>query len=281
MILRVSPHLNSLNPYRFKKHFKAGRGEHGQGSNCFGKSGEDVVLEVPAGTVVFDSSGNQLCDLTQPGLAFTIARGGAGGRGNARFATPTNQAPRYAQPGQPGEGKELRLELKMIADAGLVGLPNAGKSTLLSRVSHARPKIADYPFTTLDPQVGLVDLGGFDTCVLADLPGLIEGASQGKGLGLQFLRHIERTRVLLFLLDITNEDPAADYKMLKKELQAFHPELLRRPRLVVLNKIDAAPDKKLSPKKFGSRIKLHYISAVSGQGLPALLYALKELLKKS
>jgi GTP-binding protein len=280
IILRVNPHMDSLNSFRHKKLYKSDRGQHGQGSNCYGRSGEDTTVPVPPGTVVYDEEKRLLCDLTQPDQCFVVAKGGRGGQGNSHFATATNRAPRYSQPGQPGEEKIIFLELKVIADVGLVGMPNAGKSTLLSRLSHARPKIADYPFTTLHPQVGVVELSGYDSFIMADLPGLIEGASQGKGLGYQFLQHIERTRILLFLIDILDPDPPRTFKMLRHELEAFHPALLERPFLVVLNKIDTSPGKKIAAAKFSRGIKVIYISGVAGTGLPALLNAVRPLLAK-
>jgi len=234
--------MRTLLDFKKKPHVKAGRGRHGQGSNKTGANGRDATIRVPPGTVVYDeSSGEVVADLTEPGESFVAARGGRGGRGNARFATSVNQAPRHWESGEPGEEKTLRLELKLIADVGLIGLPNAGKSTLLSRVSDARPKIADYPFTTVEPNLGLVRLGQWGSCVMADIPGLIEGASEGKGLGTEFLRHIERTRVLLYLVDLFLDNPLEDLRVLKQELGGYSRVLLDRPAGLLLTKLDLIP----------------------------------------
>jgi GTP-binding protein len=246
--------------------FRAGKGIQGSGQTSTGKDGKDLTIRVPPGTSVRDAeSGELLADLVEPGLRWVAAAGGKGGRGNERFKTSTNQAPRRADPGIPGEKKSLALELKLVADAGLVGFPNAGKSTLISAVSSARPKIADYPFTTLRPVLGVVTLGEERTFVLEDIPGLIEGASQGKGLGHEFLRHVERTRMLVFLIDVTTEDPAAALATLEGELRAWSPELLEKPRLVAFSKADLLPpgEAEERARPFGALA----ISAATGLGI--------------
>ncbi len=234
---------NTLLHLRFNPEHKAGRGRHGEGSNRHGKDGEDVVVKVPVGTQVFDSeSGDLLFDFTAGGQRFLAAKGGKGGWGNVHFATPTKRAPKYHYNGRPGEDKELQLELKLIADVGLLGFPNAGKSTLISVISAAKPKIADYPFTTLEPNLGVVDIGEFRTLVVADIPGLIQGAHEGAGLGDRFLRHVERTKILLHLVDVSSlsgRDPIEDYEIINREISAFNPELAERPQIVVATKIDA------------------------------------------
>ncbi len=235
--------LNTLLHLRYNPEYTAGRGMHGEGGNRAGKDGEDVIVRVPVGTQVFDRRSNDLLhDFTEDGTRWLGARGGRGGFGNAHFATSTNRAPRYRQDGSPGEAFELQLELKLLADVGLVGFPNAGKSTLISTISAARPKIADYPFTTLEPHLGVVDLGDFRTFVVADVPGLIEGAHQGAGLGDRFLRHLERTKLLLHLVDVSSgsgRDPVSDYRMINRELAAYDARLASRPQIVVATKIDA------------------------------------------
>ena len=242
VLLRVDPHVRTLLDCREAPRYRAESGRPGSGNSRTGKDGEDVVIKIPPGTVVKDAeSGTILADLLAPDAAWTAARGGRGGRGNARFATPSHQAPRRADPGEPGEERWLELELKLIADVGLVGLPNAGKSTLLSRITRARPRIADYPFTTLEPNLGIVARDAERQFVVADLPGLIEGAHAGKGLGLEFLRHVERTRVLVFLLDVTRPSPADDLRLLERELTSHRIELADKPRLVTLTKADLLP----------------------------------------
>lgn len=274
VVLEADPHLSTLQDYRYRTHYKAGRGEHGGGSNRTGAEGDAVVLRVPLGTVVRDAdSGRVLGDLTEPGHRLVVARGGRGGRGNARFATATRQAPQEAESGEPGEARWLTLELKLLADVGLVGSPNAGKSTLLSRVSAARPKIADYPFTTLVPNLGVATVGD-ESFVVADVPGLIEGAHLGRGLGTRFLRHLERTRFLLVLIEATREDPLAEYQKLRAELAAHEPALAALPHAVVLTKIDLVPGyepprRELFPDAGG----VHAISSVTGAGIQELLYA--------
>lgn len=240
--LRADPGLSTLLDFHYRRHFRAGRGEHGSGGNRTGADGEDVVIPVPVGTVVRDDeTGELLGDLVEPYAELVVARGGRGGWGNARFASPRNRAPRRAEPGKPGEARWLGLELKLLADAGLVGMPNAGKSSILARVSAARPRIADYPFTTLEPSLGVVAVPGGGSFVMADIPGLIEGAHEGKGLGHRFLRHIERTRVLVHVLDLGapgDRDLYRDYITINRELEQHHPDLVRRPQVVVANKVD-------------------------------------------
>jgi GTPase len=276
--------LNTLLHFRFNPEHKAQRGRHGEGSNCTGQDGDPVVLEVPVGTVVYDAdTGEKLHDLAHPGERVLIARGGRGGKGNARFATATHQAPTEHQPGRPGQERRLRLELKLLADAGLVGFPNAGKSTLISRISAARPKIADYPFTTLEPNLGVVQLDDFRSFVVADIPGLIEGAHLGHGLGTQFLRHIERTKLLVHLVDVSEasgRDPVEDFETVMSELASFSEDLAKKPMLVVASKIDAAQDRARidSLKRLAEERGLPYfeISSVTGKGLEALKHAIAE-----
>jgi len=276
--------LNTLLHFRFNPEHKAQRGRHGEGSNCTGQDGEPIVLEVPVGTVVYDGdTGEKLHDFAIPGEKVLIARGGRGGKGNARFATATHQAPTEHQPGRPGQERRLRLELKLLADAGLVGFPNAGKSTLISRISAARPKIADYPFTTLEPNLGVVQLDDFRSFVVADIPGLIEGAHLGHGLGTQFLRHIERTKLLVHLVDVSDgsgRDPVEDFETVMRELASFSQDLAKKPMLVVASKIDAAQDpaRVESLKRLAEDRGLPYfeISSVTGKGLEALKHAIAE-----
>jgi GTP-binding protein len=285
----ASPHTNTLINYRFHPESSAGRGEHGQGSNCTGHAGADLELAVPIGTFVYEKTTDPsepyllLADLAKEGDRVLVARGGRGGMGNARFATSTNRAPRKVQPGEPGEEKDLRFELKLLADVGLVGFPNAGKSTLISRVSAARPKIADYPFTTLTPNLGVVQLSGDRSFAVADVPGLIEGAHRGQGLGHQFLRHLERTKVLVHVVDISGasgRDPADDLDTVRKELQLFQPALAAKPQLVAANKMDAVDDAasagvaSLAERAAEHGLPFFRISAVTGAGLPELLEAM-------
>lgn len=267
---KVDPSLNTLLHFRYRQHFKAQAGRHGQGANKTGKSGEDLYIPVPPGTIVKEAeSGKFLADLVEEGQSYLIARGGRGGRGNAAFATPTNRAPRHFEPGQPGEEIQVELELKLLADVGLVGLPNAGKSTLLARLSNARPKIADYPFTTLEPHLGIVSAAEYNAFVMADLPGLIEGASQGRGLGHRFLKHIERTRIILLMIDSSQPDPEGTVKALEKELEQFNPSLLERPRFIAMSKSDLTPSAEVTEFQFDYRF-----SAVTGQGLKELINGL-------
>lgn len=263
----------TLLDFRYRRQYRAERGQHGAGATKRGRDGEDVVLEVPVGTVVRDhETGEVIADLDAPGARVVAARGGRGGRGNARFATSTDRAPRRAEEGRPGEERIVDLELKLIADVGIVGLPNAGKSTLLSKLSAARPKIADFPFTTLSPVLGLVRHGVDGSYVVADLPGLIEGAHEGKGLGDRFLRHAERTRGLVVLLDSTAADPAGDYRTLLTELECYGQGLPEKPRIVVLNKIDLFGEKAALPP-LPRGVEALAVSALTGAGLEELRHA--------
>jgi GTP-binding protein len=280
VILVADPELNTLLPFRYETIFKAERGRHGEGANRTGRSGVDLTIKVPVGTLVLDGSGElALGDLTHAGDRLVVARGGHGGRGNARFASSTNRAPRRHEPGIEGEERVLRLELKLLADVGLVGFPNAGKSTLLSRISAARPKIADYPFTTLAPMLGVASAGGDRTIVVADIPGLIEGAHTGAGLGDRFLRHVERCRVLLHLVDPTSDGGSVEGAIdaIDRELASYAPALAEKPQILVLTKKDALQDEApvAEARRAADRLgrKLHVVSAVTGEGLPALLGA--------
>jgi len=278
--LVVDPHVRTLLDCREQPQYRAGGGRAGSGNNRTGKNGDDLLVRVPPGTVVKDAGSRELiADLVHDGDRFCAARGGRGGRGNARFATATHQAPRRADPGEAGEVRDVELELKLIADIGLVGLPNVGKSTLLSRITRARPKIADYPFTTLEPNLGIASLGEERTFVVADLPGLIEGASQGKGLGHQFLRHVERTRVLLFLVDATSEDPAASLALLEREIADYSVTLAEKPRIAALSKADlVAPEERPGlPARVGLP-QARLISAHSGHGVGEILEELWAML---
>ncbi len=247
VILKADSRMQTLYDFKLQKHFKAERGKHGSGSNKHGKNAEDLIIKVPVGTVVKDAeTGQIIADLTEDGQEVVVAKGGKGGRGNAAFKSATNQAPDYAEEGEKGEEKWLELELKLIADVGIIGFPNAGKSTLISVLSNAKPKIADYPFTTLSPVLGVVNLDIGKSLVLADIPGLIEGASQGAGLGHEFLRHIERTKFLIHMIDISDfaeKDPLEAFKAINEELKNYNPELLKKPQIVVGNKIDLVEDK--------------------------------------
>jgi GTP-binding protein len=282
--LVADPHENTLLKYRFNPEHKAERGRHGEGSNCTGAEGRSVELEVPVGTVVYDEeTGERLVDFTEPGQRFLVARGGRGGKGNARYATPTHQAPTEHQPGFPGEEKRLRMELKLLADVGLVGFPNAGKSTLISRISAARPKIAAYPFTTLEPNLGVVQIGDFRSFVVADIPGLIAGAHLGHGLGIQFLRHIERTRLLAHLVDVSDSsgrEPVEDFETVMDELASFSQDLAAKPMLVVASKMDAAQDLERVQKlrRLAERRGLPFfeISSATGLGIEKLKFAMAE-----
>jgi GTP-binding protein len=281
VILKAETRLATLFDLRHRKRVKAKNGLHGKGKNCHGKSGESTIIPVPPGTLVFDRiTGKCLADLTADD-SVVVAEGGKGGKGNARFATATLQAPDFCQEGQPGKTCSLRLELKLLADAGLVGLPNAGKSTLLAALSAARPKIADYPFTTLVPNLGIVTVGDYKQFVLADIPGLIEGAHAGRGLGDRFLRHIERTRILVFLIDSGSEDPEAVYSTLKEELNQFDSTLLLKPRIIVLTKADllSEGDRKSPPIHIDGQ-KCFYISCVTREGLPELKNRMIQVLEQ-
>ncbi len=281
--LVANPHLNTLISFKRRVHFKAKRGDHGRGKGQKGRQGDDVFVEVPPGTVVRDAdTGEFIADLMEEGQRALVARGGKGGRGNASFATSTNQAPRIAERGAPGQERWLYLELKLIADVGVVGVPNAGKSTLLSVVSAARPKIAAYPFTTLEPNLGVVALGDYTSFVMADIPGLIEGAHAGAGLGHEFLRHIERTRMIIHLLDGASADPLADYDSINEELALFDPELARKPQLVVLNKLDLPQAQALWPSveqaMNAQGQEAMSISAVTGAGVQEMLRSVAGML---
>ena len=285
IIIEATESLNTLLHLRYRPENRADRGRHGEGSNRHGQSAADMVIPVPVGTIVRDELTEEvLHDFTQPGERFVVARGGRGGRGNAQFATPTNRAPRHHEPGGPGEERNLLIELKLIADVGLVGMPNAGKSTLISVISAARPKIADYQFTTLEPHLGVVNLGDFRTCVVADIPGLIEGAHEGAGLGDRFLRHIERTKLLVHVIDLSSlaKDPLEAYRTIRHELEAYNSIVASKPEIVVANKIDAMddPERLEEYKRFcaDSDLEFYALSAVTGMGLKELIYALRRKL---
>jgi len=278
---QVDSGLSTLLDFRYKVHYKAGRGGHGMGKNCHGKSGEDLYISVPPGTLIYDDdSGELLADLTDKDQQILLLKGGMGGRGNARFATSTNRAPRHTQPGVPGEERNLRLQLKLLADVGLVGMPNAGKSTLISAVSAARPKIADYPFTTLIPNLGVVSYGGYKSFVMADIPGLIEGASEGHGLGTRFLRHVERTNLFLHLVDMSSMqegDPIENFETINRELERHDPEMLAKPQFVVLTKQDITEVRERQAEMiawFEQRgYRVFAISAATGDGTRPLVEA--------
>lgn len=284
--LVADPNLRSLIDFRYHSHFKAEPGVSGVGSDRHGRGGKDCVLRVPLGSVIKDAeTGTVLVDLTEPEQVYCAAEGGEGGLGNARFATSTNRAPRKATLGRPGEERWLRIELKLLADVGLIGLPNAGKSTLLSKLSAANPKIAPYPFTTLEPQLGVMHIKFSDPCIIADIPGLIEGAHEGVGLGHQFLRHIERTSILLHLIDVSSPDdqPLQDYQVLASELAAYNEELLGRKRLIVLNKIDLVDEERLAEvtAQFAEAgFQVLAISAEMGDGLESLKELLGNMLEE-
>ena len=285
VVMESSERHNTLVHFRFNPEHKAERGRHGDGSKCWGRDGESMILRVPVGTALYDAETGELVhDFAHPDERIVVARGGRGGRGNQHFAPRTHQAPREHEAGRPGEERSYRLELKLLADAGLVGYPNVGKSTLISRISAARPKIADYPFTTLEPNLGVVTVGEApheQSFVVADIPGLIEGASQGAGLGVQFLRHIERTRVLVHLVDVSDgsgrDNPLDDFKVIERELASFGHGLSSKPLLVVASKADVAnPEKLKKLQAMAKRRKLPFyaISAVSGLGVDSLRYAI-------
>jgi GTP-binding protein len=282
--LVADPHENTLLKYRFNPEHKAERGRHGEGGNCTGAEGHSIELDVPVGTVVYDEeTGERLFDFTEPGQRFVVATGGRGGKGNARYSTSTHQAPTEHQPGFPGEEKRLRMELKLLADVGLVGFPNAGKSTLISRISAARPKIAAYPFTTLEPNLGVVQIADFRSFVVADIPGLIAGAHLGHGLGIQFLRHIERTRLLVHLVDVSEasgRDPVRDFETVMEELASFSPDLVAKPMIVVAAKMDAAqdPGRVAALRRLAEQRGLPFfeISSATGLGIEQLKFAMAE-----
>ena len=274
VVVRADRNLSTLLDFTYRDHWKAERGEHGSGSNRTGRSGDDVILPVPPGTVVRDAeAGTLLGEVLDDGDTVTVAKGGRGGRGNAKFASATHQAPREWEPGEEGERRTLELELKLIADVGLVGQPNAGKSTLLSVISAARPKIADYPFTTLSPNLGVVPLPGHRTFVVADIPGIIEGAHEGKGLGIQFLRHIERTRVLAILVPIDAMDWQAEYDQLRREVREYSAELAEKPHCVVFTKLDLLGEDYVPPIDAPGSFGAYAISAAGRVGLDALVQA--------
>ncbi|MGC1176767.1 MAG: GTPase ObgE [Candidatus Saccharimonadales bacterium] len=282
VVLLASRNQNTLAAFRYQKELQADEGRPGDTSNKHGRSAPDLIVAVPVGTVATTEDGTVVTDLVEDGQTAVVAKGGRGGFGNAHFVSSRRQAPKFAEKGEPGEQLELHLELKMIADVGLVGLPNAGKSTLLSKLSNARPEIADYPFTTLTPNLGVVDIDKTTSLLFADIPGLIEGAAAGKGLGHEFLRHIERTAVILHLIDAYNEDVAGVYQTVKAELEAYQPELIRRPEVIVLNKVEGLDNEiiddlmrqleAVAPKN----TPLFAISAQSGEGVPPLLFAIKD-----
>jgi len=283
--IECSDRVNTLLHFQYKRVFRAQRGRHGEGDKRHGKDGKDITIPVPPGTQAYGTPGDLLIhDFAHPGERVRVAAGGRGGRGNARFATSTNQAPRHTEPGEAGEQADLSLILKLIADVGLVGLPNAGKSTLISRISAAKPKIADYPFTTLVPHLGVVQLQDFRSFVVADIPGLIEGAHEGHGLGDRFLQHVERTRVLVHMIDVSNEsrNPVSDYNSIVRELELFDADLLKRKQLIVASKLDALSDRRALSrlKSMCTRRKLPFlgISAVTGEGIKELIATLDKML---
>ena len=287
VILEVDPSMTSLLDFKFQPRLVATRGEHGRGKDQHGHRGDDAVARVPLGTIVRDAeTGDLLADLTDPSTRVVVARGGRGGRGNAHFKSSTNQAPRYAQPGLPGEEFRLRLELQLVADVGLLGFPNVGKSTFISRVSAARPRIADFPFTTLVPNLGVVRIDDERSFVIADIPGLIAGAHEGHGLGDRFLRHVSRTRLLLHLLDasgMSGRDPLDDYDVINRELALFDPAVAAKPQIVAANKIDAAPPGFIDDltARFAARgVTLHAVSAVAGTGVTELIHLLADRIRE-
>ena len=285
VIMVANSNYNTLLHFRFNPEHTAERGRHGEGSQRTGREGHDVEMPVPVGTIVYDAdSGEKLFDFTEAGQRFTVAKGGRGGRGNARFATATHQTPTEHEDGKPGQERNLRLELKLLADVGLIGFPNAGKSTLISRISAAKPKIADYPFTTLEPNLGVVGTADdYTSFVVADIPGLIEGAHEGHGLGIQFLRHVERTRLLVHLVDVSEtsgRDPVDDFHIILKELASFSEDLAAKPMFVVASKVDVAQDTERidALRDFAQERDLPFfeISAVTGVGIDALKHAMAE-----
>lgn len=286
IVLKTTSRKRTLYQFRYQKHFKAKNGAHGQGKQKTGKNGQDLIIELPPGTLVTDAdTGKVITDLAKCDETFVLTRGGRGGQGNAQFKTSTNRSPRFAQPGEPGETKTLKLELKLLADVGIIGLPNAGKSTLITAVSSARPKIGNYPFTTLFPSLGVVQTGWAEPFVVADIPGLIKGAHKGTGLGIRFLRHIERTRILIHLIDVSaidTDNPLHAYNTVNKELAMYNRKLTEKPQIVVLNKIDL-PDVREAAKKFQNAVKekqVILISALTGQGIENLNSKIIQLLNK-
>jgi len=287
VILRASPSVNTLVEYTRKRHFRAGRGGSGSGNNRHGGEGKDLVLQVPVGTQVRDEKGDLIADLSHPGQETVVARGGRGGRGNAAFVTPARRTPDFAEKGEPGEERWIKLELKLLADVGTVGFPNVGKSTLISRLSAARPRIADYPFTTLEPMLGVVRVDEERSFTISDLPGLIEGAHQGRGLGLRFLRHVERTKVLLHMLDVSGAQemgPERALEIVLEEMSAYSRELTERPQVVAANKLDVADAQRLEEaRKAAERRGWDFfpISAVTGEGVAALVYRLADMVEEA
>ena len=287
VVVRASSGRRTLLDLKYRQHHVVKHGGHGRGSNKTGRNSEDVEIPVPIGTIIFDEdTGEMLADLTADGESFIVAKGGIGGRGNARFATSTNQAPRYAQDGIKGEERWIRLELKLLADVGIIGLPNVGKSTFISKVSAARPKIADYPFTTLIPNLGVVKYGNLETFVIADIPGLIKGAHEGLGMGIQFLRHIERTSVLLHILDISQESYVSachDYETVNHELASFSPALMDKPQVVAVNKFDLPITRERLKKDIDilekKGVKVLAFSAVTGEGIDGVINEITKILK--
>jgi GTP-binding protein len=286
--IESTSHLNTLLKFRYTRHFTAERGRHGEGSNRHGQDGEDLSITVPVGTVIYDAdTGEKLWDFETPGQQFMASKGGRGGRGNAQFATSTHQAPRKAEAGTAGEERNLKLELKLLADVGLVGYPNVGKSTLISRLSAARPRIADYPFTTLEPCLGVVPMDTERSFVMADIPGLIAGAHEGRGLGTRFLKHVERTRLLLHLIDVaehSGRDPIEDYRIIMKELESFSPVVAGKPMLLVASRVDAAGegDRLIALREYcrDNGQRLYEISCVTGEGLEELKRATWAMLEQ-
>jgi GTP-binding protein len=283
---RAVENLDTLMDFAGKHHWQAQKGRPGSGSNKHGANGQDLIIDVPPGTLIHDADLNLLLkDLNAVAMKVRICRGGRGGKGNKAFATPTNQTPRYAEPGKKGQERNIKLELKLIADVGLVGMPNAGKSTLISRCSAARPKIADYPFTTTEPVLGIVELSDFRRFVMADIPGLIEGAHNGAGLGYEFLKHIERTRIIVHILDImptVGSDPVCNYKTIRNELEQYSKELAQKQEIIVANKIDLDPDGKIvKDLRKNLNKEIHPISAVTGQGVRELSESLWQKVKES
>ena len=285
VIFLATSHMNTLLDFKYKRHFFAENGADGGVKKMFGKNGEDLIVKVPCGTLIKNAeTGDILADLTNSGDEYVALKGGKGGKGNWEFRSAINQTPRYAEPGLPGEEMEVILELKLIADVGIVGFPNAGKSTLISTISAAKPKIADYPFTTLVPNLGIVKIDYAKNYTVADIPGLIEGAAEGKGLGIQFLRHVERTRVLLFMVEATSEDPVADYDTLCSELEKYNPKMLEKQQFVAISKIDMVDDeikKELTKLKFSDKkIKPLLISSITHENIDLIKYKLWDIIEK-
>ncbi len=283
IVIVADRHLNTLLDFKFRINYVAENGKPGLTARKTGRDGKDLYIKVPVGTVVKSTDGEIICDLSENEQEFVVAKGGKGGLGNWEFTTATNQAPRYAQPGLPGDGLDILLELKLLADAGIVGFPNVGKSTLISVISEAKPKIADYPFTTLVPNLGMVKIGDSQSYTVADIPGLIEGASEGKGLGLQFLRHVERTTVLLFMIDAWSDTPAKDYNTLKKELYSYNPDMALKKKIICFSKIDSMDPEMIDELKevdFGEpEAEVLFISSVSGAGIEQLKHKLWHIIR--